>query len=86
MTEKEKINIINDSFKNYKINIYVEEKRINYYNSNNNFLCGFYLETNKLHFYYFNDVKKHFKNKYQMYEFITPIIEKIIGRSLNRVI
>ena len=82
---------INESFKSHKIKIYVEQKRIDYYNSNNEWWLGaFYLETNELHFSYsfwfYHDIKKHFNNDNEMIEFIKPFLEKIIGRSLNRVI
>ena len=87
---REIINIINDQFKNHKITIDIEQKRIDYYNSNNGWWLGaFYLETNELHFSYsfwfYHDIKKHFKNIDEMNEFIKPVLEKIIGRLLNRV-
>ena len=90
MTDKKKeiIKFINDQFKNHKIIIDVEQKRIDYYNSKNDWLGTFYLETNDFYiiYWFYNNLMEHFKNRYQMYEFIKPFLGKIIGRSLNRVI
>ena len=88
MTDKQKINFIDDQFKNYKIKIYVEENIIEYYNSNNNWLGSFYLKRNQFYISYYwfynNNLKKHFKDKDEMYEFSKPFLEKIIGRLLMR--
>ena len=87
MTEKQKINFINDEFKDHTITVLVEQKRIEYYN-NNNFLGFLFLNTNELYipfqFYisvwFYHDIRKHFKSRYEMIEFIKPVLEKIIDK------
>ena len=88
MTEKHIINFINNEFKDYKIKIFVEEKKIRYYNSNNDWLGTLFLKTNEFDssYWFYNNLIEHFKNIDEMKEFIKPVLEKIIGRSLNRVI
>ena len=78
---REIINIINDEFKDYKINIDVEEKAISYLNSNNDWLGDFYLETNEFIYNYYLMI--HFNN--EMIEFLKPIIGKIINKKLNEI-
>ena len=90
MTDKQKeiIRVINDEFKNHKIEIFVEEKRIVYYNFKDDSLGTVYIETNNFYVWYwlYYNLIKYFKDKDEMYEFIKPFIGKIIGRSSNRVI
>ena len=83
MKEKE---IIND-FKNHKIKIDVERDNIEFYNLNNyRWLGSFSLETNEfdIGYWLYNNLKKHFKDKDEMYEFSKPFLEKIIGRLLMK--
>ena len=83
MTEKEKH--INESFKNHKINIYVEEKEIEYYTYNNDQLGSFHLKTNNFYmcYWFYKNLKKHFKNTYEMIEFVKPVLRKIIHKEIN---
>ena len=81
MTNKEKQ--INESFKDYKIKIDVEVKRI-IYKSNNWWLGTLSLKRNNFVASYY--LMKHFKNRYQMYEFITHVIGKIIDKKINEII
>ena len=79
MTEEEIINFINNKFKNHKIKIFVEQKRIGYYNSNNDRWLGtFYLKRNKFYIsvWFYINLMKHFKNQDEMNEYIKPIIRK----------
>ena len=86
MTEEEIINFINNKFKNHKIKIFVEQKRIKCHNSNN-WLGDFYLETNKFYIsvWFYINLMKHFKNQDEMNEYIKPIIRKIIGKKINEI-
>ena len=81
------INFINDRFKDHTIDIDVEEKRINYYKSNNDLLGSFYLNTNEFYisvpFYY--NLMKYFKNRYEIYEFLKLVLEKIISKKINKI-
>ena len=89
MRDKQKINFINDQFKDYTIRVFVEQKRILYYKSDNDWLGRFFLETNEFggsYYWFYNNLIRHFKNSYDMNVFLKFVIEKIIGRSLNQVI
>ena len=87
MKEKQIINFIIHRLKNDKIKIDVEEKKILYYKSDNDWLGRFYLKSNEFDssYWFYHDIKKYFKNKDEMYEFSKPFIEKIIGRLLNKL-
>ena len=88
MTEEEIIKVINDLFKDHTIIIDVEQKEIEYYTYNNDWLGTLFLKTNEFDssYWFYNNLIEHFKNIDEMKEFIKPVLEKIIGRSLNRVI
>ena len=83
MKDKEIIRIINDLFKDYKIKIDVEQKKIIYYKSNDWCLGIFYLETNEFdsgYYWLYYNLIKHFNNQDEMKDYIKPILEKIINR------
>ena len=86
MAEEEIINFINDLFKDHKIKIYVEEKKIRY-NNNNYWLGSFYLKRNQFYIsvWFYINLMKHFKNQDEMNEYIKPIIRKIIGKKINEI-
>ena len=83
MTDIEKQ--INESFKTHKIKIYVEEKRIGYYNFNNYWLGAFYLKTNNFYMdylFYYNLIE-HLNNDNEMHEFLKSIMGKNINKKIN---
>ena len=89
MIDKEIINIINDQFKNHKIEINIEQKAIRYYyNNKNNFLGYLYIKTNNFYagYWFYNNLMNHFKNRYEMKEFLKPVIGKTIKRKINQIL
>ena len=91
MTNKQKeiIKVIKNLFKDYKIQINVEEKRIVCYDCNNYWLGTFYLKSNRFggsYTWFYKNLMKHFNNDNEMYEFIKPLIGKIIGKKINEIL
>ena len=83
MTDKEKQ--INESFKDYKIQINVEEKSIDYCISNDCGLGIFYLKTNNFYMdylFYYNLIE-HLNNDNEMHEFLKSIMGKNINKKIN---